>query len=415
MRLLPFLALAMALNVWGCGHGGSEPEASPSTPDRPTVDVAVVRVQDLPRRLTTVGSFRAVTQASISPRAAGLVTSVPVQVGQRVAKGELLIQQDATDGILQLEQDQAQLQVDLAQLGLRHPDEQPPPDSAAPAARKAQAALDNARIEWERSQNLYRANLIPETDLQLAKRNYLTAQADYQSALDTVRTTKANVEVRRSTLRITDQRIRQLTTVAPFEGFISDRNVEVGDYITPGGGANNAPYLRLTQLDPIECRLNIAQTDAARLKVGQPVHIRTAAYPGRVFRGKVGHINPALDPQTRTVLVDARLQNADGILKPGLFGNVDLQVGIRKDAPLVPLAALIRGGAEVQVFTVGPDGAVKAVNIQIGDTVGSWVEITGPLKPGQKVAVSHLDRLFDGGTAAVGRTVADPPAPRAEQ
>lgn len=415
MRLLPVLAVLLSLNSWGCGHGQPGPAASPSGPEKPTVDVALVRVRDLPRRISTVGSLRAVTEATISPQAAGLVTAVPVQIGQRVAKGDLLIQQDATGGQLQLEQDVAYLTSELARLGVSHPDQAAPHDTDTPGARKARATMDNARLEWERSQNLYRANLIPESDLQTAKRNYLTAQADYQSALDTVRTTKADVEVRRSAIRIDEQKLRDLATRAPFDGFISDRNVEVGDYISPGGSAGNSPYLRLTQLDPIWCRLNIPQADAARLDDGQPVEIRTQAWPGRVFRGRVDHINPALDPQTRTVIVDARLENPDGVLKPGLFGTVQLQVGTRKAAPLVPQAALIRGAGVVRVFAVQPDGTVKAVTVELGETRGDWVEIAGGLAGGQKLAVSHLDRLYDGAPVTTGRTVAEPPAPQIEK
>src|SRR5690606_12876150 len=129
-----------------------------------------------PRRISTVGTTRSVNEASISPRSAGLVVDVPVSLGDKVRKGDVLIQQDTSELEMQLGQDEAQLLVDLAQLGLERPG-QARPETDAPAVQRAKANLDNARLNWNRSQNLYRANLIAEAELQQNKQALLTAQA----------------------------------------------------------------------------------------------------------------------------------------------------------------------------------------------------------------------------------------------
>lgn len=405
-RVLGLVVLASLVGLGsGCGRTPSSEGSRPAAPPAVEVEVAGVRTEDLPRLLSTVGTFRAVTEAQVSPRASGVVVQVPVALGQRVTRGQVLLQQDSTEARLQIGIDQAQIQADLAKLG--GADGARRPDAEAPTVRKAAAALENARLEWERSQNLYRANLIAETELQTAKKTFLAAQADVQSALETVRATRADVEVRRSSLRMDEQKLEDLTTRAPFDGYLSLVSVAAGDNVTPGGG----PYLRLTQLDPIDCRLNIAQVEASRLRVGQPVQVRTEAWPGRVFPGKVVHINPTLDAQTRTLQVDARLSNPSGALRPGFFGTVELQVGMRRNALLVPQASVIRAVGGSQVFVV-EGSSVRAVRVETGESRGAWFVLdSGELQAGQRLAVHGLDRLYDGAPVTVKGTVSTPPAP----
>jgi len=410
-RILVLFLVLSALA--GCGGRGSvtpAPEASRSAAVE--VDVASVRLADLPRWLSTVGTSRSVNEASINPRSAGVVLDVPVDLGDHVREGDVLIQQDPEEVRLQIEQDRASLRADLAALGVDRLDAPPRRDEDAPAVRKARAGLDNARQSWDRNQNLYRANLIAEQELQTSKQALLSAQADYQGALDQVRTSWANVGVRRSALRINEQRLANLTTRAPFDGYITAKNVNQGDYASPGGSGPE-PYIRLTQLDPIDVRLEIAQVYAEKLKVGQEVEVTADAFPGRTFKGRVVHVNPASSAQSRTIAVDARFANAHGVLRPGLFGAVQLRLGTRPQAPLVPEAALQKTIGAFQVFVIQPgqgSTTVCAVSVSTGEKIGTWMEVEG-LKGGQQVAVSSLDRLFDGAHVTVRKVVRDPSAP----
>jgi len=228
-----FLVLSALAGCGGRGAVTPAPEASRSFAVE--VDVASVRLADLPRWLSTVGTSRSVNEASISPRSAGVVVDVPVDLGDHVREGDVLIQQDPEEMRLQIEQDRASLRADLAALGIDQLDAPPRLDEDAPAVQKARANLDNARQSWARNQNLYRANLIAEQELQTSKQDLLSAQADYQGALDQVRTSWANVGVRRPALRINEQRLANLTTRAPFDGYITAKNVNQGDYASPGG------------------------------------------------------------------------------------------------------------------------------------------------------------------------------------
>jgi RND family efflux transporter MFP subunit len=408
--LVLFLVLSTLAGCSGRAALPPAPEVSRSVAVE--VDVASVRLADLPRWLSTVGTSRSMNEASISPRSAGVVVDVPVDLGDLVREGDVLIQQDPEEMRLQIEQDRASLRADLAALGIDQLDAPSRPDEDAPAVQKARANLDNARQSWDRNQNLYRANLIAEQELQTSKQALLSAQADYQGALDQVRTSWANVGVRRSALRINQQRLANLTTRAPFDGYITAKNVNRGDYASPGGSGQE-PYIRLTQLDPIDVRLEIAQVYAEKLKIGQQVEVTADAFPGRTFKGRVVHVNPASSAQSRTIAVDARFANPHGLLRPGLFGAVQLRLGTRLQAPLVPEAALQKTIGAFQVFVVERhEGAttVRAVPVSTGERVGTWMEVEG-LKGGQQVAVNSLDRLFDGAHVTVRTVVHDPGAP----
>jgi RND family efflux transporter MFP subunit len=143
------------------------------------------------------------------------------------------------------------------------------------------------------------------------------------------------------------------------------------------------------------------------------VEVTADAFPGRTFKGRVVHVNPASSSQSRTIAVDARFTNPYGVLRPGLFGAVQLRLGTRPNAPLVPEAALQKTIGAFQVFVVERrEGAttVRAVPVSTGERVGTWMEVEG-LKGGQQVAVTSLDRLFDGAHVTVRTVVHDPGAP----
>lgn len=375
------------------------------------VDACPVRVVDLPDTLQVVGNFRAVTESTVSPEKAGSVVSVPVAVGQFVPKGGVLIELDRRAIEIQLAQDRADILQEQARLGLTGLDEVLRSDDDAPAVRKARVALDNAQLEWERAGNLFRANLISQKDLQDARKALLSAQLDHRSEREKVQQSKAAVAYKR-TLMETHRHHLELTTVrAPFSGYVASRKVEAGDYISPGG----TELIKLVTLDPIYCQLEVPETASRRLGLGQRLEVATPAHPGRVFKGSVKQISPAIDPASRTVKVDAVLRNPGRELKPGLYGNVSLTLGTRRGVRLVPQSALVISSGLVSVYVVdqGPSGApvARAVTITRGDAHGTWLEaLDSRLRPGDRVVVTEVNRLYDRMPLEVGAVRPEPAA-----
>lgn len=400
------------------------PASSPETNPSPSaslsvvdVDVVPVRVATLDDEINAVGNFRAITEANVSPKNGGLVVDVPVHLGQFVASGAALIQLDTADILAQLAQDRADIVAEQTRLGLTGLHQKLKNDANAPAVRKAQATLENNRLQWERSRNLYRSDLIAQKDLQDAKAQYVSAMADYQSALDNVQTNKANVALKRTQLAIDEQRLRNATVRAPFAGYIASRNVNPGDYVQSGGRApNNQEYMKLITIDPIYCTLSIPELYSQRLKRGQPLRIKTVAFPGRLFGGHVSHVSPALDPSTRTIKVDATIDNPGGLLKPGLYGTVKLQIGQIRDARMVPQSAQVEMAGTTRVYVVeekkGVGTVVRGIPMKRGRVDGNWIQAdeAPDLMPSMQVVVSNLDRLYDGARVKVGKTLTEPPA-----
>lgn len=379
------------------------------------VEAVPVRLASLPDRISAVGTFQAISSVNVTPKLAGLVVKAPVHTGQFVAMGGVILQLDTADLEAQLRQDRADLAAEQTKLGLSRIDQQLSNDRDVPAVRKARASLENARLQWERSRNLYRADLIAQKDLQDAKTEYLKAQADYQTAIDNVKTNKASVLIKRAQLQADELKLRNATVRAPFSGFVSACNVDVGDYVTPGGSATSgSPYVTLLTLDPIYCQMQIGEINSQKLRLGQSLEIRTVAYPGKVFNGVVYRLSPALDAATRTVRISARLSNPEKLLKPGLYGNCTITLGVTPDVRLVPQMAQTESAGEAHVFIAEttPSGTVaRQVVITRGRLDGNWVEAKdASFKGGTPVIVTNLQHLYDGAPVQVTRTLDQPPA-----
>jgi membrane fusion protein (multidrug efflux system) len=409
------LVLALLASLCGCGRGDHRSEsASPGPASTPAVEVDVVpvRIATLADDIAVVGNFRAITEANISPKAGGLVVEVPVRLGQFVPTGAVLIQLDTEAIEAQLAHDRADIAAEQTRLGLRGLHESLRSDAQAPAVRKAKATLDNAQLQWERSRNLYRADLIAQKDLQDAKAQYLTALADYQTAIENVQTNKANVELKRSQLAIDEQSLRNATVRAPFAGWVAARNVDPGDYVQPGGASSNKEYIKLVTLDPIYCTMDIPEAYSHRLRTGQAVSIKTVSWPDRRFNGHITHISPSLDATTRTLKVDATLANPEKLLRPGLYGNVHLRLGQTPNAREVPQVAQVETAGQLRIFVVevkGSQAVARALPITRGQYDGNWVQVREALSPSTRVIVSNTDKLYDGVPVKIGKTLSDAP------
>lgn len=413
------LALALSLLLTSCSpRDGAKPSPSSSAAAAPIeVETVVARSAVLPEDISAVGTFQAISSVNISPKASGPLVSVPVHTGQFVPQGGVIMQQDTSDLEMAIRQDRADLAAEQTRLGLTGLNQELKSDRDVPSVRKARANLENARLQWERNRNLYRADLIAQKDLQDAKTSFLTAQADYQTAVDNVQTNKANVLIKRAQLQADELKLRNATVRAPFSGYVSSVSVDVGDYVTPGGSSGNSPYVTLLTLDPIYCQMKIGEINSQRLRLGQTVTMTTVAYPGKRFNGVVYRISPALDPATRTVNVLARISNPSRLLKPGLYGNVVVRLGTTPDVPLVPQMAQTERAGQTYVYVVEqtPKGPVARMRpMGHGRIDGNWIEASSAdVKAGTQVVVSSLDRMYDGAPLTITRTLPQaPPVPR---
>src|SRR5579864_6841510 len=325
------------------------------------VSVAIARVQrqDVPVYLSGLGSVTAFNTANIKSRVDGQIMKVNFREGQNVKKGELLIEIDSRPFQAQLDQMQAQLFRDQAQL------------------RDAQLNLQR-----------YTA-LIPSGSI--AQQQVDTQKALADQLEGTVRTDQAQIENAR--LQIVYCHI-----TAPFDGRVGLRQVDPGNIVH---SADANPMLILTQLQPIAVIFTLTEdvlpTVSQRMRRGTlEVDAFSRDDQTKLATGKLLTIDNQIDPTTGTAKLKAVFDNKDNVLWPNQFVNADLLLETRKNSTVVPTAAILRGPQGTFVYAVNPDKTVQDRQVTVSLTQGDTTVITAGLNPGDTVVTDGQDKLQRG-------------------
>lgn len=339
--------LLAAVIVGAAGPADAQQAGGP--PALPVKAVAVKR-DTVIESITAVGTLRANESVLIRPEIAGRIQTIHFREGDPVVAGVPLVTLD-------------------------------------PAEYKAQVAGSQAdvtvsELNYERQRNLDRSKLASQQDLDNARAKLDQARAKLQ--LDQVRLDKTVIH-------------------APFAGVVGLRAVSPGAYVSPG-----QDIARLDSLNPIKLDFRVPEIYLARLRAGQVVEARVDAYPGETFHGEIFAIDPTLDETTRTVLVRARLANAEGELRPGVFARVQIELARREQALVIPEEAVWPVGNQTLVYVI-KDGKAESVPIELGLRQAGRVEVRSGLAPDVLVITDGQMKLRPG--AAV-RLVDAPPAPQ---
>jgi membrane fusion protein (multidrug efflux system) len=375
MKLKPFIiALAILLLIVGAVAGvkalqigrliASGKEEGGPPPE--TVSTVPVTTERWERSIESVGSLRAVQGADLSTEESGVVTKIFFENGAEVKAGDLLVELDT----------------DTEQANLR----------------SAEAEQQLARTVYERTRRLRENNTVPQSDLDAAE-----SQLRKMSAL---------VEQLKAT-------IRKKQINAPFGGRLGIREVNLGQFVDQGD-----KIVSLQSLDPIFVDFLLPQQLIAGLTPGSPLRVLTDVYPGKVFDGELTAVNAEIDPVTRNIRLQGTLQNPGGLLRPGMFGRVQLSLGEAEEVTAIPLTAVIAATYGDSVFVVTPkegaEGAQQLVAeqrfIRTGRTEGDFVAVTEGLKPGEIVVSAGAFKLRNGSAIEVNNDMAPRPerAPRPE-
>lgn len=321
-------------------HAG--PAGGPPAGFAMPVEAAAVRVGPSQRQILAVGSLRSNESVIVRPELAGRIVQINFAEGQKVKKGQVLVQLDATVP-----------RAELVQM---------------------QASLALAKSNYERAQELFKRN------------------AGTERALDEARFKLRNDE---AAVRLAEARLDKYALTAPFDGVIGLRKVSVGDFVNAG-----ADMVNLEQIDPLKVDFRVPEVFLASLKVGQRIAVTVDALPGRDFAGEVYAIDPLVDASGRAVVIRARIGNPDDSLRPGLFARVGLVVDERQEAVFVPEQSLVPINDQLFVFKVvdGPQGgkAVAFTKVKLGERRKGEAEVIEGLKPGDVVVTAGLLKIRDG-------------------
>lgn len=380
----------------------------------PTVLVAPARRAPAVTELLLPGDITPLTEASIYARSSGYVRRRLVDIGDHVRAGQLLATIEAPD----LDQQVAQARAAVAQA-------QQQLAQARAQLQQSNAQLDLARVTRDRYVTLVQKGALSRQDGDTQETNFQTSQATVGAYAANVHAAEENVRAAQASLDrlISLQGYEEVT--APFAGIVTARLVDQGYFISAGGASSGpAPMglggstpgatagasaggelFRLAQIGTVRILLNVPQTDASGIRVGQDADVLLAEFPGRVFSGRVTRTANSLDINTRTLLTEVQAPNPQSTLLPGMFAQVRLRSQRPNPPVLIPGDAVIAGQEGLSVAILrnprpsGPDGAVRQIHIeriQEGRDNGVQVEVTSGLEGWEYVVVNPSDAVREG-------------------
>jgi RND family efflux transporter MFP subunit len=340
-----------------------------------------VRVSAGTMAVTWPGTTEAFEQANIYARASGYISRREVDIGSRVIAGQLLVAITAPE----LEHQIAQAEGTLAQMQA--------------SLNQAKATRDLAQVTWDRDNPLVQKGWVT---LQQGDTDRLTLQARAAA----VAVAEANITAQNAQLRVLNQQKAYQSVVAPFDGVITQRNVDIGSLVQ--ADATSGTFLfTLMHSDTIRIQLYVPQDEAFGVAPGVEAVVRVPEMPGREFPGTVTRIADALQPGTRTLLTEIDVPNRDRALSPGVYCTVELKIPRKTPSLVVPSEAIIFNREGLSVAVV--EGRLARIRpVTVVRDFGTTLEVSAGVKDGDQVILNPPVDLTDG------RKVTVRPAPPAQ-
>jgi multidrug efflux pump subunit AcrA (membrane-fusion protein) len=341
-------------------------------------------------------------QSDVQPQTSGKVVALGVDLGSYVKRGHMIAKLEAQDSELRVQQALAQLESAKAatnqaeeKIGLR-PNQAFDPEKV-PEVAAARANYDLAEKNLQRALKLIESGDVSRAsfDQQKAQRDAL--KETYQSALAQARQNFAAVAVARgnvanaqSQLDLARRALAYTVISSPIDGFVADRPVDLGEYVT-----TTTKIATVVRTNPLRVRIDIPEQAIPQINAGESVSLTTSAWPDRSFSGRIARISPNVTPNSRTLTVEAEIENSSGALKPGQFATVRILLPKSEPAVLVPGRAVKSESGVSRVFVI-KDGHAEQRLVQLGQTEGDLVEIKQGVAADELVATSNLEALSDG-------------------
>lgn len=333
------LAIGLAAGLLLAAPTGFAVPAAAQTGKRPAVPVeaAAVEIGPLAEKVAAVGTLLSNESVVIRPEIAGRITDIHFEEGVRVERGAPLFSLDDTI-----------YQAELAEI---------------------QARMQLAENNYDRVRELY-------------KKSAATGRQRDEAV--------SELAVSKASMKLAEARLAKTRISAPFAGIVGLRTVSVGDYVNPG-----QDLVKLENIQPIKVDFRVAERFLPALRVGQTIEITVDAFGGRGFVGVVYAIDPQVDPEGRSIIMRARIPNADRLLRPGLFARVSLIIEDKPQALTIPEQAIVPRGEDQYVFVIDAD-KVRFTKVVTGIRREGRVEILQGLAAGDTVVTAGQLKLRDG-------------------
>lgn len=352
--LVPMLVIGMA----GCQKGEPKQTDAPKA-EKQGISVAVGTAETgaIARPLVVEGTVAARSEVKILPKMTGRVLEVLVDEGSAVKAGQKLAMIESPELEWQMQQQKASLLT-------------------------AQANLENAKSNLDRMRTLVDQGAV--------------SQQQFEGALTQLKVAEAQAKQIKAAIRLIETQSSNATVTSPISGVVIDRSAEVGVMAMP-----SSPLFTIAEAGPLEVQVNVPEQEMAHLKVGAPVQVESAAFPGETFAGKIREVSPAVDPQTRQIKTKIDLGRG-GPMKVGMFVRGTIQTQSRQSL-VIPTAAVQNDGTQAFVYLVEKSaendekkGVAKRVDVKTGIREGAQVEVLSGLSVGAPIVIEGGAFLKDG-------------------
>ena len=356
-------------------------EADTRNESLPQVSVMTARRAEARGTLVLPGNIQAVTEAPILARAEGFIVRRYVDIGDRLAAGQLMAEIEAPD--LDQQVRQAQAAVEQAQADL---------ERAAAALEQGKANESLAKVTAQRWDNLVRRGVVSKQENDQNQAQYQAQSASVRALERAVAASKSNVSAAEANVARLSELRGYLKVRAPFAGVVTLRNVDVGALVNAG----STLLFRIAQTNLLRTYVNVPQSNAADVHVGQTATLSISESPDARFSGRVTRTANALDPASRTLLTEIQAPNPDGKLMPGMYVQVDLNLP-RKDPPLLIASdTLVVRPEGTLVALVGGGNVVHFQRVTVGRDFGDRIEVLSGLIEGERAIVNPNDSVQEG-------------------
>lgn len=408
----------------GGGRGGNR-NANANSDAPPLVQVTQGQAisREVPAVIQATGSLVADESSDVAPKVAGKVVNISANVGQFITQGTVIAKIDDKDARLRLAE--ARAGVTQAIAGVRQAEARLGlgPNgkfnaSSIPEVRAANATYEQRLAELkqaEANEKRYR-ELVETGDVAMityeqyrtardtARAQVKNAREQLDGAVNTAKlnnqaivSAQAGVEAARTQVGTAEQAVADTVVRAPFSGFVSNRPIAVGEYVT--SATSVATILRT---NPMKIQIQVAESDVPNIAIGRGVSLQIDAYRERRFAGTVTAINPAIDTASRSVVVEAAIENNDNALRSGMFATVRINREGGATGVFVPKTAIHNDQAtqSFRVFVI-QNGVIKLRTVQLGMEEGDMQQILDGVAADEMVATSELAQLHEGAKVQV--------------
>ena len=361
MRFGKYWILVLVLvfpRLWGCGSRESASVETPLKAQTALVEEKKVEVMEIVPRsvsytLTAIGSLKTPEHVTISPKKAGIIDKIHVKEGDRVKRGQALVQLDDVDARLQVERAEARV-------------------------KEVEASVERNRTILPRYQKLYESQVIP--------------QQTFDDLILKVKVDEAKLDLAKVELDMAKQNLLDHRIVSPIEGAVNLKIASLGEHV------NVAPkdeIMTIVQMDPLELEFYLPENWVGKVHLGSKIQFTVKAFSEEKFMATLQFISPTADPATRNVKVKAVVPNSHDRLKPGFFAEVTIQTGINPKALAIPESALFSQGGRFFTFVI-QNGIAYRKEVETGHRFDGKVEILKGIQKGEQVVTAGHEQLGEG-------------------